>query len=563
MSDNGDGNTHINDADYIANLVTTNHRNFNIDKLHMDAYRLEVSAGGTRVPDMNDAIYRTQFDGTLTLCYLGHGGPRGISQERVLMREDLNNWQNIDRLPLIVTATCSFCAYDNYKEVSAGEVAILNPSGGAIALFSTVRAVYADRNAYLTQSVFDTIFNKNNARFQTLGEILMNAKNNSTTGENGNKFTLIGDPSMRLAIPRYNINTTGINGRPPQLQADTIRALQKVTIEGTIIDDNGIVLTNFNGIIFPTVYDKTATLRTLGQAGSSVRDFTVQRNILFKGAATVKNGVWKFSFTIPKDIDYSFGKGKISYYATDNVTDAAGNFEGINFGGTDPSVATDNSPPAVQVFINDDKFVSGGTTGANPTVYIKLSDDIGINIAGTSIGHDLSGYLDEGQNALILNNFYEAVKDDPTKGIVKYPLSNLSEGRHTIRVKAWDVSNNPGEGSTEFIVASNLTGAISELLNYPNPFSKETNFRFKHSLTGQSLKVKINIYALDGRLIKTLQQDITGVGTVDNITWNGLTDSGTTPAKGMYIFEALITGKNTKGESISTKSTTQKLVIMK
>jgi hypothetical protein len=426
-----------------------------------------------------------------------------------------------------------------------------------------VRAVYADRNAYLTQSVFDTIFNKNNARFQTLGEILMNAKNNSTTGENGNKFTLIGDPSMRLAIPRYNINTTGINGRPPQLQADTIRALQKVTIEGTIIDDNGIVLTNFNGTIFPTVYDKTATLRTLGQAGSSVRDFTVQRNILFKGAATVKNGVWKFSFTIPKDIDYSFGKGKISYYATDNVTDAAGNFEGINIGGTDPSVATDNSPPAVQVFINDDKFVSGGTTGANPTVYIKLSDDIGINIAGTSIGHDLSGYLDEGQNALILNNFYEAVKDDPTKGIVKYPLSNLSEGRHTIRVKAWDVSNNPGEGSTEFIVASNLTGAISELLNYPNPFSKETNFRFKHSLTGQSLKVKINIYALDGRLIKTLQQDITGAGTVDNITWNGLTDSGTTPAKGMYIFEALITGKNTKGESISTKSTTQKLVIMK
>ena len=550
MADNGDGNAHLGSAEYVDNSVFYNYRNLNLDKLYIDAYKLDVSAGGTRVPQLNDAIYQNQYKGMLTLCYLGHGGPKGLAQERILLREDLEAWRNKDRLPLIVTATCSFSGYDNPKEVSAGEAAILNPNGGAIALFSTVRAVYAFQNETLTKAVFDTLYGKNNHEALRLGDVFLLAKNNSNTGVNGNKFALIGDPAIRLAMPRYGVATTKINGKMLTAAAkDTVKALQQVSIEGTITDDNGAVMTDFNGTIFPTVFDKAQILRTLGQSTSNdisyPQDFIVQRNVIFKGAATVKNGVWSFSFTIPKDIDYSFGSGKISYYARDSVRDATGNFEGFAVGGTTPSVSSNDLPPKVEVFINNEKWVSGSTTNANPVIYVKLSDDKGFNVSGTSIGHDLTGTLNESRNPFILNNFYEAVKDDPTKGIVKYPLSNLTAGKYTIRVKAWDIANNAGEGTTDFIVAESGSDGITKLLSYPNPFSDLTRFRFEHNINTQTLHAKFTIFNAVGQLVKTIEQDVSTDGSlVDGITWNGTDDTGNKLPSGIYIYRVTISTKD-------------------
>ena len=565
LADDEDGNAHLNDADRIADNIFKNEKNLNLDKLYVDAFPQVVSAGGTRVPALNDGVYQNQFKGVLTMCYLGHGGPKRLAQEAVITREEVNSWNNFDKLPLFITATCSFCGYDNPKEEAAGEVALLNPSGGAVALLSTVRAVYANSNAELTTAVFDTIYKRVNNRPQTIGEIITSAKNSSRTGKNGNKFTLIGDPSMSLALPRYSISTLKINNKSANSTADTIRALQKVTIEGSILDDNGQLLKNFNGTLYPTIYDKATTLRTLGQDQSSyARDFTVQRNILFKGAASVKNGEWKFSFTIPKDIDYSFANGKISYYATDGTTDAAGNFENFIIGGTDPSVSSDNQPPLVQVYLNDDNFAFGGITDPNPTLYIKLSDDNGINVAGTSIGHDVAGTLDESKNTIQLNNFYEAVKDDPTKGVVRYPFSKLEVGKHTIKVKAWDVANNPGEGYTEFIVSSDAKVALAHVLNYPNPFSTRTKFQFEHNLVGQQLKVRVNIFTVSGKIVKTIDQDINSEGfRVTDIDWDGKDEYGDNLARGVYLYRVKVVGIDSKGKKLTADSDFEKLVILK
>jgi hypothetical protein len=561
MADDEDSNYHLNDADAIADMVVANNKNINVEKLYVDAFRQEVSAGGTRVPALNEAISQNQFKGLLTMCYLGHGGPKRLAQEAVITREEMATWRNFDKLPIFITATCSFSGYDNPKEDAAGEVALLNPNGSMVALLSTVRPVYASSNAALTTSVFDTLFKKINNRPQTIGEIIVSAKNRSKTGSNGNKFTLLGDPSMRIALPRYNVSTVKINNKT----TDTVRALQRVTIEGTITDEFGLVLKNFNGTLSPTVYDKPSTLRTLGQdQGSSARDFTVQRNILFKGAATVKNGEWKFSFVIPKDIDYSFGTGKISYYATDGDFDAAGNFENIVIGGTDPSLAQDNLPPVVKVFMNDETFQSGGTTNASPTLLVKLSDDTGINVTGISIGHDLAGTLDSSSNTILLNNFYEAVKDDPTKGVVRYPLSKLAVGLHKISVKAWDIANNSAEGSTEFIVSFDSKTALAQVLNYPNPFSNKTRFQFQHNLTGQQLHVNITIFSLNGQLVKTIDQDVSSIDNlVSDIEWDGKSDSGAGLAKGVYVYKVVLTGKDAKGSKISASSAFEKIVVMK
>ncbi|MDZ7876978.1 MAG: type IX secretion system sortase PorU [Saprospiraceae bacterium] len=562
MADDSDGNLHFSDTDDIANRVGGRTKNLNLDKLYVDAYKLDVSSGGTRVPQLNETLFQNQFKGMLTLCYLGHGGPKGLAQERILMREDLESWRNIDKLPLLITATCSFTGFDNPKEVSAGEAAILNPSGGAIASFSTVRAVYASSNQQLTSAIFDSLFVKINNRTQTIGDIFIEAKNRSQTGDNGQKFGLFGDPSLHLALPQYDITTTSINGKAANTtKTDTVRALQKVTIEGTVVDNNGTILNDFNGTIFPTVYDKAAKLKTLGQAaGSFTQEFTVQRNVLFKGAASVKSGRWQFSFVVPKDIDYEFGAGKISYYASDAVNrDAAGNFENFTIGGSTPSLS-DNQAPKIEVFMNTFDWKSGGTTTANPTLLIRLSDDNGINVAGTSIGHDLTALLNDSKTAIVLNNFYEATKDDPTKGSVKYPLSNLAEGSYTLKIKAWDIANNVGEGSTEFIVATTAKGALDKVLTYPNPFSTKTNIQFEHNLNGTGFTAQIDIFNLAGQLLKTINQPVSPNGNlVSGIEWQ---PEGNL-ASGIYVFKVTLSARDGKGKIQTAESRFERLVLIK
>jgi Peptidase family C25/FlgD Ig-like domain len=565
LADNGDGALHLDGANSIADQVIAQHKNLNVDKLFIDAFPLEVSAGGTRVPSLNEAIFQNQFQGVLTMCYLGHGGPKRLGQEAIITREDMQTWRNFEKLPIFVTATCSFSGYDNPKEVVAGEEAILNPKGSMVALLSTVRAVYASSNETLTRAVFDTIFGRQNFRGQAIGDVIIEAKNSTRTGDNGNKFTLLGDPSMRIGLPRFGIGTTKVNGKPADLKPDTLKALQRAVIEGVILGDDGKILTNFNGTIYPTVYDKALTVNTLGQdGGSPIRSFTIQRNIIFKGAASVVNGVWKFSFVVPKDIDYTFGNGKISYYATNNETDATGSFENFIVGGTDPSVSADNLSPVVQVFMNDEKFVFGGITDPNPTLLVKLSDDNGINVAGTSIGHDLTGVLDDNKNNLKLNNFYEAVKDDPSKGIVRYPLSKLAIGKHSIKVKAWDIANNSAEGYTEFFVATDAKAALSHVLNYPNPFTTNTRFQFEHNLTNQNLKVRVSVYSVSGRLVKTIDEDVMADGyRITDIKWDGKDDFGDDLARGVYLYKVKLTGKDDKGKKTQVESDFEKLVILK
>ncbi|MEO1628160.1 MAG: type IX secretion system sortase PorU, partial [Bacteroidota bacterium] len=391
VADDEDTNLHVRDADRIAVQIDTTHRVFNINKIYLDAYQQEATPGGARYPQAQQALNRDIFRGALVVNYLGHGGSRGWAQERVLTISDILSWKNQTQLPLLITATCSFTGYDEPTITSAGEESLLNGEGGVIGLFTTVRAVYASSNFRLTRSVFDIIFED---RDMPIGEILMRSKNaNSSDNSNARKFTLIGDPAMRLAIPQYSVATTEINGRDISTGfVDTLRALEKVNIKGFVQGDNGQIMSDFNGKVYPTIYDKRIVVSTLGQdERSSPREFEIQRNVIFKGVASVVNGRFAFDFVVPKDIDYNFGLGKISYYAEDGrQNDARGFFENVIIGGASSEKFADDQGPLVEVFMNNEDFIFGGQTDESPTLLVKLSDDNGINVAGNSIGHDLS-----------------------------------------------------------------------------------------------------------------------------------------------------------------------------
>ena len=567
---------HYKDADDIAEDVQEASPYVNLEKIYLDAFPQESTPGGERIPQATERLNKSVFKGALAITYLGHGGSKGWAQERVLNISDITSWDNYDQMPIFVTATCSFTGYDDPDFTTAGEESFLSSKGGVIALMTTTRAVYANSNVKMTRNAMDYLFSRDNGEPLSIGEAFRRGKNDVSGNfniNNSRKFTLIGDPSMPIALPEYGVVTTDINGvsidPADTVHTDTLRALQKVTIRGQIVDENGQLKEDFNGIIYPSIYDKSQTASTLGQGDNSVYNYRVQNNIIFKGRASVVNGKFEFTFVVPKDINYEYGYGKISYYAADvdKMNDAAGSYNKIIIGGTDSNALADDQGPQVEVYMNTEDFVFGSVTSSNPTLLVKLEDDNGINVVGNSIGHDLEGILDEDtQNTLLLNDFYESELDDYTKGEVRYPMSDLPEGRHQISVKAWDVANNSAEGYTEFIVASSEEVVLEHVLNYPNPFTDRTCFQFDHNLPNQELDIMIQIYTVSGRLVKTLYSTLLTDGALrqdDCIEWDGKDDFGGQLAKGVYLYKVKIRATNTGSNQLNGESEFEKLVILK
>ncbi len=544
VADDGDYNRHLNDAEVLSDYLGKNYPVYGIDKLYLDAFPQVSTPSGQRAPALNEAINSAIDNGTLIFNYSGHGGEVGLGHERFMTLTDINSWTNENKLTVFITATCEFTRYDNPELVSAGERVFLNPEGGAVALFSTARATYASANLALNMAIYkNNLFEKTNGTYPRFGDVIRHAK--VLGGNNDKKFILIGDPALQLAYPENWAKTMTINAKAVvEGEPDTLKALSKVHIQGGVVDDQGQKLKDFNGTIFSTVYDKKTAVSTLQTDPDSRRTtFYIWNSILFKGEASIKNGNFDFSFVVPKDIAYKFGKGRISYYFDNGKSDGHGYTENIVVGGYDIQAVMDTTGPVIRLFMNDSTFSPGDVTHADPVLFARLSDQSGINTTGNSIGHDLVATLDDDPaQTYNLNAYYVADEGDFTKGTVRFPLKGLSNGQHVIRLKAWDLYNNSSEAELPFVVEPSSKLVVKNLFNMPNPVTDATDFVFEHNQAGKLLKVKIDIYKLDGRRVKSLQEEFVPSGfTSGRIHWDCTTDAGGKISRGIYIYQLQVT----------------------
>lgn len=568
IADDEDASIFIDAADGFANTYSNTVKSTNIDKVYLDAFQQQSGTGGQRYPIVNETVNRKIFTGTLFVNYVGHGNPLVLAKEAVITIDDINQWQNPTKLPLFITATCDYAPYDKTDEYSAGERILFKADGGGIALVTTTRVVFASDNDNVNSNFMQQMAIAYSNRQIKLGDIVRVSKNLSTSTNVGNrKFTLLGDPALRLAFPTYNTVITQINNVPVVTPHDTLKALSKIVLDGEVRNNSNLIFNDFQGVVVISVYDKAKMINTLVNDpltpdypdGSLPRTFNLQKNIIYKGKAKVTNGKFKFTFLVPKDIDYNYGNGKISLYASNDTTDAAGYSSDIIIGGAYDTFLTDNKGPDVDVFLNDDKFAFGGITDESPKLFSKLFDENGINTSGNGVGHDITAIIDNDTKKIYnLNDFYETNVDDISRGVVNYPFSKLTKGRHTLQVKAWDVLNNSGVGYTEFLVEEKANLALTHVLNYPNPFTTNTRFMFEHNKPGASLDLRIEIFSVSGKVIKTITKNINTEGyRVDDITWDGLDDFGDKIGRGVYIYR--ISLKDDSGKKVSQY---QKLVVL-
>lgn len=556
---------HLNSANALSDIVKTNHPEYDISKLYMDAFTQISTPGGERYIDGEKAIQQRVQSGTLLLTYIGHGGEKGWAHERVLDLPTIEGFTNKYRLPVFLTATCELARYDDPEFKSAGERLVMNANGGAIAMLTTTRIVFSGENYEMDLAFFEHALNSDNGDLKTLGELNMLTKNGVSIGNDSKpNFSLLGDPALKMVYPRLNVQTTHINNIEINSFNDTLKALNETEFKGKVTDPNGNVLNNFNGFIYPTVYDKESKVITQnndqnGDQGQ-FQEYYSYNKIIYRGKASVTNGEFSFKFIVPFDINYTVGNARVSYYIASGNTDGHGFCNTFQIGGVNPNAQLNTTGPEISLYLNDSTFVNGGIANTNPIIMAKLKDENGINTVGNGVGHNLTAVLDgNSSKAIVLNDFYESDLDTYTSGEVRYPLEALSLGEHTLTVKAWDVFNNSNDATIHFTVQEDSKVALSHLLNYPNPFTTHTNFIYEHNQACQQLDARVQIFTVSGKLVKTIESSFFATGFKgEDIPWDGKDDFGNAIGKGTYIYKLEL--RNNNGESAESF---QKLVILK
>ena len=528
----------------IADRIDTTYPFLDIDKMYADSYEQQSSSASQSYPRLRTELVQAINDGNLVTAYVGHGGEVGWASENILQLNDTKTFTNGAKLPLFVTVTCEFSRLDDPLRTSAGEFLLLNPAGGAIALLSTTRVVYVDGAATLNDSIFRVIFEKESGQYRTFGQILRSAKNGTTSADKL-RFSLLGDPALRLNVPEHRIVLDSVNHIffPSDSAglgvSDTLAALQRVQIHGHIQDGlTGQLAPHFNGPVQLILYDKKVERSTLKNDGEGPYiAFNEWANAAYRGQVLAQSGQFEAEWVMPLDIALQLGKGKFSFYAQTDSTDASGSDFRVYIGGIDPNAPVDVTGPTVRVFMGDSLFKSGGITSPDPMGLVHLFDENGINAVGNGIGHDLMGALDGDWNASFsLNSRYSANAGTYQRGMATWPFENLSDGGHTFSVRAWDSYNNVSEGSVDFTVMSRASLQLGAMRIYPNPGRGPFYLDVEHNAAGDSLEVEWTVHAPDGQQI--FYQSWSGVSAsavLQSVQWDGSDGRGHLMPAGWYV----------------------------
>ncbi|MDD5150344.1 MAG: type IX secretion system sortase PorU [Flavobacterium sp.] len=560
-SDKASDTTLQNRQNILADKITLEKPFINANKIILDSYVQEASAGGSRYPKARIDLFSAFEKGALVFNYLGHGGEDGLSGERIWEKSDGQNLSNQYKYPLFITITCDFSRFDNPNKPTAGEYTYWNPKGGAIAMLTTIRSIGQFSAENFNDLLSKNLFSYGSNQYTSIAETLRISKN-ANPNSSSNVVFYIGDPALMLAIPKPKIRLTKVNDVPVTQPFDDFKSLAKMKITGEVVDENNILLTNYNGEVATTIFDKTISRTTLNNDGySPPMNFNEQGETIFRGNSSVTDGQFEFSFVVPRDIRIPLNNGKISFYAKKNQVfeNETGYDISIKVGGINENAVADNISPKVKLYMNDETFVSGGITNESPFLLAILEDESGINTA-SGIGHDIVAILDGDEtNPYILNDYYQTNLDDYTKGSLRFPFRNLAVGLHTISFKAWDVYNNPVTAEIQFVVIGNDSITLTHVLNYPNPFVNYTEFWFTHNRPYEPLEVQVQVMTITGKVVWTKNQIISTEGFLSKeITWDGKDDFGNKIGKGVYVYKLTVKSNltNTKTEKF------EKLVIL-
>ena len=558
VADDGDYNLHLEDAEAISSQLQQKNPKWNQKKIYLDLYAATKNIAGNTYPLVNSEIVQTVNEGALILNYTGHGNFARLAEEAVISQTDVSQWNNANKLPLMITASCDFAPYDQPQLSPFGFDALMKNSKGVIGLVAASRLVFAYSNKQINDHFIQQLLVPDSlGNFLTLGEALQRAKMQAWSAEedrmNAFKFSLLGDPAMRLSVPKYEIGIVSLNQKP-FTGKDTLLAGNKYSLKGAV-NNMGILQNNFNGLLDFVLYDASTTKKTLANSNTSkVTTVAVQENILFKGKVTVTKGNFTVDFLLPKEVSLQKNL-KMQLTAYNELSDAMGVYDNIIALDAGEVLWNDHQGPDVKIFLNDSNFINGGWAAVRSNLILQLSDSAGIQTSGNALGHDMILIIDNDyKNTIVLNNYFLSDLDTYQKGNLIYALPILTEGAHSVMIKVWDLLGNSTTKTLNFIVPATEIASFKNLYNYPNPFQSFTQFSFEHNRVGSNLEINLSLYDGRGNLLFT--KPLNGIYIANRVVanWDGAGIGSALLQAGVYYYRLSI------NDGTGTKFLSNKLV---
>ena len=552
-----EGSEHTAPSEILSNTIIP--PSFDQNKIYMAAFPFELTSAGRRMPTVNKAIIDAINNGTLILNYVGHGSPSLWAHEEVFVKSATIPQLHNDKYFFLSAATCDFGYYDIPDFQSAAEELLFLKNAGAIGVFTATRLVYSSLNHSLMYQFFSDLLKSEK---DTMNLSIPIGKANFLTkqifhGTNDQKYHIFGDPTLRLAIPRFVASIDSINNQYVATATDIqLKALSNTNISGEIKRVDGSNWNDFNGEGLLTVFDSE---RNVSLPAINNFPMSLQGGVIFRGRISINNGKFSTNFVVPKDISYENKNGKVLLYFTGQNIDGIGFTNKVRIGGTDTTAVNDGEGPSIDIFFDNLSSRNNTLITPNSKLIVKLSDNTGLNTTGTGIGHKLEGILNDNVNSPIdFTNFFTSDLNSGGKtGQINYTFNNLSPGDYKIKIKAWDVFNNFSSQESFFSVVSQDELLIRNVYNYPNPFSSNTTFTFQQNLN-TFLDVKIKIYTVAGRLIRRIERNSISDKFV-TVAWDGRDQDGDLIANGIYLYKIIV--KTVDG--VFSKSVLGKLAVIR
>ena len=548
----GNGTIHSDAAEELSNSEFTPPE-FEEEKVYLAEYPTVYTAAGRRKPGAYQAIINNINQGVLVVNFAGHGNPVQLSNNDVFdIPTSVPQLTNIDRLSVFFLATCNFSEFDDPLSRTGSEVLLNKPDGGAIGVISADRKVYAGENASLNQGTYQSMFTRDAFGRVTVDRpatALFAYKAFGGNSVNDQKYSYMGDPTMRLQFPRGYASFDSINGVATPAGGTALvtqlKSLGKVTIAGSVRTAANAVDATYNGNVLVTLNDATRQQTILNfYPGAPPWTYEATGGLLYRGVNSVQNGKFTATFVVPKDIQYSdsTSRGRLVAYvyrADAPAADGEAYTGNVHIGGTDSTAVVPTKGPAVNIYLGTRSFRPGDMVGENPVLLVDLADSSGINTSTSGVGHRIEAWLNNASQSVDLTNYYTSKPNSYREGTVQYQLSGLPDGPNTIRIRAWNSFDISGAADAAFAVASTDQLSVADIYNYPNPFGASgTAFTFRQNQSAP-LSVTVKIYTVAGRLIRTLQEYAPGDSFV-RVPWDGRDGDGDVIANGVYLYKLIV-----------------------
>lgn len=553
--------SHALEADQSALIVENVYPDYMVSKVYMDAFKQVLVNGKKTYPDANKKLNEAFKNGILVFNYTGHGSTTALSGENLIDIKAINQ-MNFPNLPLWITATCDFSWYDGVT-TSAGEAVLRHKNSAGIALFSTTRPVTSYNNFMLNKELTTNLFLKKDGKYPRLGDVIRQSKLALNVNANKLNYMLIGDPALRLNYPKSELIVKTINGKELGDETVNFKAMDHIELKGVVLNPLGEIDTEFDGLLYTSLFDSQQEMSSVLARDNKYFTYNDYPYTVFAGTDSVKKGEFTVKFMVPLDISYDANNlGKINFYASNSNTreEAKGSFKNFRFFGTnEDGNISDKGPEILSVYLNTTQFKDGDKVNARPYFVAEVSDINGINIAGSSLGHDLMICIDN--NPLwtySLNNYFVSKPGAIGKGQIYFSIPELPAGSHELVFRVWNLLNISSTKSLNFVVDPSLSPQLFDLRATSNPAKESTSFLLSHDRPETDLELEVFVFDVSGKRVWSTKENIVGAySEFSPIEWDLRTNQGSRVKPGVYIYRASI---KTKNSNEATKS--KKIIIL-